>query len=66
MRDDDTPDRDCPQCRALLGDGADGAEVCYCAACGYCSHPSTSGRGGRWVCNACDKDLGPLSTMVQG
>lgn len=52
--------RHCVHCEARLVDGRDGSERSLCPACGYCTHPSQSGRGGFWVCNACDARLEPL------
>jgi hypothetical protein len=52
--------RHCVHCETRLVDGRDGSERCLCPACGYCTHPSQSGRAGFWVCNACGAQLEPL------
>jgi protein-arginine kinase activator protein McsA len=54
VTEDDYPIVECPKCHTTVTD-LDGFGLLFCAACGYCAHPSaTDGK-----CDLCGEPHGP-------
>jgi hypothetical protein len=60
MTSEEAPKSRCAKC-GHWQDDLDGFGVQLCESCGYCQHPSMSGKDGHWVCNLCNKVLEKLN-----
>jgi hypothetical protein len=50
------PKMKCPKCGAEYDD-FDGLPLVFCTVCGYCSHPASTRKHGRELCETCGREI---------